>query len=501
MGDPIDQLPTPSPSPEGSNPFSSTPSTSPIATSSTSGNAPPSGVDPQVPPADFVKWVNTALQHRLGTTKYGLIPAADKTALIDKIWQDPSVQNYYINNYSNFKSRDPQEVLSAEGGMGTLINSVMMGQGNDPSAAIDYTNMLQVAGVPLSASEQASLAGATQAINAPVPRPFGTNVVSGYDFGAEMPAGGWSAKNPGQSFGWQTHNGIDYGTRAGDRIVSPFAGTVTVETNVPGYGNYVVVTLDNGYKMGFGHVASGALTSGTRVNPGDLIAIAGQNVGSSIGSVTIVTWQDPSGKYLNPHDVLDPIFKGTTFSSIGASNAAGTGMPSVNKVLDTEYPTIKSDWQTYFGSPPSPEDVMNVLQHGSSPAQWSDYIRALPSHIDGLSQGQYYDMRQQADSVSTKVLGHPATDSIVAELAQAGLTSQQAVTNWYNEHGVTGIPQETYQQIYKAVQPAMASIFTEPSGADPRTIKNIYDAQAIYPSTPTANPANERAVGSRAEAR
>jgi hypothetical protein len=38
-------------------------------------------------------------------------------------------------------------------------------------------------GVGLTVQEQAALAGATQATNAPVPRPFGTDRVSGYDYG------------------------------------------------------------------------------------------------------------------------------------------------------------------------------------------------------------------------------------------------------------------------------------------------------------------------------
>lgn len=468
--------PTPSPSPTqvaalNNNPMADEPSTEPVFIGYPGENASPS-TDSAQPPASFVRAVNNALQFRLGPTKYGLIPAADKQALIDKIWTDPNIQQYW-NAHSTQLSDS-----NVAGTLGVQINAVMNGQGNDPTTVVDYTNMLQAAGVPLTTSEQAALSGATQTVNAPVPKPFGNNVVSGYDFGAPMPAGGWSSKNPGQSFGWNTHMGVDYGTRAGDRIVSPFAGTVAVQTGVPGYGNYVTVTLDNGWKMGFGHVANGTVQNGERVNPGDLIAIAGANVGSAQGSVTIVTWQDPTGKYVNPHEVLDPIFSGTTFSAIGAQGAAGTGMPTVNKVLDAEYPSIKSDWQTYFGSPPSPEDVYNVLNHGASPAEWSDYIRSLPSHIDGLNQGQYYDMRTMADKVSTTVLGHPATDSIVSELSQQGLTSQQAVTNWYNEHGVTGIPDETYQKIYKdAVQPTMSNIFNEPAGADPRDIKAIHDHQ------------------------
>src|SRR5258708_37897026 len=119
-----------------------------------------------------------------------------------------------------------------------------------------------------------------------------------------MPPGGWSDKNPGQSFGWQTHNGIDYGTRVGERIVAPVAGTVKVDPHVPGYGNYVTITLDDGRTLGFGHVQQGEVTNGQRVNPGDLVALAGANVGSAQGSVTIVTWQDAQGKYMSPHDIL-----------------------------------------------------------------------------------------------------------------------------------------------------------------------------------------------------
>jgi murein DD-endopeptidase MepM/ murein hydrolase activator NlpD len=460
--------------PSDLNPLSSSPSTTPVATAS-SGGAPQTVGG--TPPPDFVTAVNRALQGRLGVTKFGLIPAADKKALIDKIWQDPSIETYYTANHSVLASD-----VNAAGQFGALINSVMQGQGNDPSTVTDYTNMLQAAGVPLTASEQAGLAGATQAVNAPVPRPFNTAVISGYKFGDPMPPGGWIGT--GQSFGWDKHYGNDYGTKAGDRIVTPFAGTATVETGVEGYGNIVYVTLDNGWKMGFGHVANGSVQNGQRVNPGDLIAIAGHNIGSAQGSVTLVTWQDPQGKFHDPSDVLNPIFQGATFSTLSQAvpneinpAASGTGMPTVNKVLDTEYPTIKSDWQTYYGTPPSPEDVYDVLNHGSAPAQWSDYIRSRPSHIDNLNQGQYYDMRQMADGVSTTVLGHPATDSIVAELSQQGITSKQAVTNWYNEHGVTGIDQKTYQEIYQAVTPIMSGVFGETAGADPRTIKTIHDQQ------------------------
>lgn len=457
----------PNPSPGGyaaPNSFASTPSTTPVSTSSP-GTAPTTvSTDP---PADFTTAVNNALMFRLGTTKFGLIPAADKKALIAKIWQDPSITSAYLTAGGRLATD-----VTIAGQFGMLISNVMQGQGNDPTVAVDYTNMLQAAGVPLTTSEQTSLASATQAVNAPVPKPFGSNVVSGYDFGQAPPPGGFAGTGPIP--GWPTHMGVDYGTTAGDRIVSPFAGTVTV-THDQWNGNLVTVTLDNGWKMGFGHVASGAATNGARVNPGDLIAISGANVGDSKGSVTLVTWQDPQGKYVNPHDALDPIFAGTTFSTLGAPGAAGTGYPTVNAKLDAEYPSIGADWKTYFGSPPSPEDVFNVISHGTSPIQWQDYIRSMPSHIAGLNQGQALDTRQTADAVSMKDLGHPATDGIVKELYDAGTTSAQDVQDWYGWNSPAEIDKATYQKIYKGVKPIMKGIFNEPAGADPRDIKAIHD--------------------------
>jgi murein DD-endopeptidase MepM/ murein hydrolase activator NlpD len=470
---------TSAPSSPSSNPFASSPSTSAVSTS-TPGSSAAQQVDPGTPPKAFVTAVNNALSFRLGTTKSLLIPAADKKALIEKIWQDPNIQAYWTQNGGRLS--DP----NVAGTLGVQINSVMMGQGNDPSIAVDYTNMLQAAGVPLTASEQAALAGATQAINAPVPRPFNATGVSGYDYGAPMPAGGWTGT--GQSYGWNRHMGIDYGTRAGDRIVSPFAGTVHVASGVAGYGNIVYVTLDNGWTMGFGHVASGALQNGARVNPGDLIAIAGANVGSAKGSVTIVTWQDPTAKwsngvlqggFQNPHDALDPIFNGTTFAGIGAPGAAGTGMPTVNKILDAEYPSIKTDWQTYFGTPPTPGDVYDILSHGNTPQEWLDYIRSMPSHIDGMLQGQYHDTRSTVDQVSGKLLGHPGTDGIVKELHDQQMTSPNAVQLWYDQHAPNQMPPATYQQIYKAVNPIMNGIFNEAAGADPRDIRAIHGGHGL----------------------
>src|SRR5260221_11019704 len=111
MGHDPGDLPTASPGPSptptpasgasttdlSNNPMADTPSTEPIFIAYP-GENPAASAAGDDPPKDFVTMVNVALQGRLGITKYGLIPAADKKELIDKIWNDPSVQNYSIAN-------------------------------------------------------------------------------------------------------------------------------------------------------------------------------------------------------------------------------------------------------------------------------------------------------------------------------------------------------------------------------------------------------------------
>lgn len=106
------------------------------------------------------------------------------------------------------------------------------------------------------------------------------------------------------------HYGADYGTAPGQPIFAPNDGTVQVDTDIAGYGNRIKVLFDDGTAVAFGHVAGATVTNGERVNSGQQIGITGQNVGNSIGSVTLVEWLDQNGHYLNPHELLDPIFSG-----------------------------------------------------------------------------------------------------------------------------------------------------------------------------------------------
>ena len=408
------------------------------------------------------------MQNMAGTRGY-LLDTSALTAIADKLWQSVSLQQLYAGYVTTPNS---YAVALDAAIMNTVLNP-SLDPTIDPTIMPDYASTMQTAGLDLTPAMLQALSNSTMAANATVPRPFDTSTISGYDYGQTLPSTvGGKQVNPFQA-------GTDYGTPAGSRIVSPFAGTVTVTTGVDptfGWGNIVYVTLDNGWVMGFGHVASGAATTGARVNPGDLIAISGSGVGDATGAVTEVMWQAPggkwqngiyTGKYENPHNAMDPIFSGATFQDLGVPGAAGTGMPSVNTILDREYPSVKSDWTALFGTPPSPEDVYNVTQHGSSPTEWRDYMRSLPGHIDGMTVGQISDLRSTVDNVSQTALGHAGTDGIVKELYDQGMTGQKQVQLWYNEHSPTQLDSSTYNAIYKANQPVVANILND-TGFDPR---------------------------------
>jgi Peptidase family M23 len=431
-------------------------SPSPGNPAATSGTNVEAGT-PTTPPAEFIALAHSRITGMIGAQDY-LIQGAQLDALILKLWQQPAIQQDW-NSYRSDPSRWGASLVQD-------VQNQILGGSSDDSLTVDYTNLKLGAGKGLTLAEQSALANVTQAQGANVPSPFNAKE-SGFAYGTPLPAGAdWG--------GWDKHYGQDYGTTAGSRIVSPFAGTVEIKHDA-WRGNQVVVHLDNGWSIGFGHVAQG-FADGQRVNPGDLIAISGQNVGISKGAVTLVELLDPKGHPQDPRQMLDPIFAGTTFNNLKMpdgspipSALAGTGMPSVNKILDTEYPSIKNDWTTYFGSPPSPEDVENVLQHGTSPDQWKDFIRAMPSHIPGLPMGDAYDLRNVATSISQKMYGHDTTDGIVAELFNQKLTAPSDVQYFYDMMPGKDFGPGVYAAAASANTQITSSIFLD-SGADPRSV-------------------------------
>ncbi len=246
--------------------------------------------------------------------------------------------------------------------------------------------------------------------------------------------------------------------------------------------------MADGSKLEFGHVAAGLATG--KVQPGQVIGQTGANVGDSTGAVTLVMYQNAAGQYLDPATLLDPIWKGTTFSQIGstlgaaAEDLAGLGI-SHSAALDTQFPGAKSAFVSYFGRLPTDAELTAIATAGG-PNQdvisMEDYVRSLPSHMAGIAIGIYSDLRKTVDNASLTALGHAGSDAVVKELYDAKTTSPADVKYWYQAHSPNqvGIDDATYNAAYLANAAHTQAIYGD--NPPPNTV--ISQIQANTPATP-----------------
>lgn len=82
--------------------------------------------------------------------------------------------------------------------------------------------------------------------------------------------------------GSTNHGGLDIGAPYGAPIYSAGAGVVTSAGWNGGYGNAVMIALDNGFTTLFGHMSSIGVSAGDRVAPGQIVGLVG-STGNSTG--------------------------------------------------------------------------------------------------------------------------------------------------------------------------------------------------------------------------
>ena len=279
--------------------------------------------------------------------------------------------------------------------------------------------------------------------------------------------------------------GIDYGTPVGTAMYTPFAGTIRLEdSGKSNWGKRAMVVLDNGYTYAVGHLHSFSISDGQRVNPGDILGESGgatddPSSGISTGPHVELQWISPGGNFLDPHIILDPIFTGTaTFRSLQLTSAEGSGVSAsaarsrtlgIDPILEAKYPAAVSAFEKYFGRHPTTGELMNLINHaGTDPNSLDSWLRAQPSHIPGVSQGMYSDVKGNLDSVSNKLFGHSGTDGMVKELVDQGKTSPTAVQFWLMQMDIQGkMNPNQYQKLYELNQPHMQAL-TNQTGYDPR---------------------------------
>ena len=78
------------------------------------------------------------------------------------------------------------------------------------------------------------------------------------------------------------HNGIDIGADANTEIYAAESGVVTFAGTASGYGNYVVISHNNGYETAYAHCNSISVAEGDTVEKGQVIAYVG-STGNSTG--------------------------------------------------------------------------------------------------------------------------------------------------------------------------------------------------------------------------
>lgn len=78
------------------------------------------------------------------------------------------------------------------------------------------------------------------------------------------------------------HSGVDIGSKFGTQIFAPADGVVMVTDMMGGYGKTIMIDHGNGISTRYGHLSGYAVTSGQRVQRGDLIGYVGES-GRSTG--------------------------------------------------------------------------------------------------------------------------------------------------------------------------------------------------------------------------
>lgn len=74
----------------------------------------------------------------------------------------------------------------------------------------------------------------------------------------------------------QFHNGIDLHAPSGTPVLAPADGIAHTSISPEG-GNQLVITHDNGYKTGYAHLSTRAVSEGQKVKKGQLVAYSGNS--------------------------------------------------------------------------------------------------------------------------------------------------------------------------------------------------------------------------------
>ncbi|RZL73664.1 MAG: M23 family metallopeptidase, partial [Sphingomonas sp.] len=97
------------------------------------------------------------------------------------------------------------------------------------------------------------------------------------------------------------HKGLDIGAPYGSPIHAMTDGIVTFAGRIGGYGNFVKLMHGGGMASGYGHMSRIAVSSGTRVQQGQVIGYVGSTGMSTGPHLHWEVWKN--GAAINPRSV------------------------------------------------------------------------------------------------------------------------------------------------------------------------------------------------------
>lgn len=131
------------------------------------------------------------------------------------------------------------------------------------------------------------------------------------------------------------HTGVDRVCDSNTTLVSPANGTVQRNSTDPSYGNYIIITTDDGKSILMAHMKEkSALKVGAKIKAGDAVGTMGSTGNSTAPHLHIEientkTWAYNT-KLLNPNDYID----WSDTSSAGTATAASASSESFPKAVD-----------------------------------------------------------------------------------------------------------------------------------------------------------------------
>lgn len=153
----------------------------------------------------------------------------------------------------------------------------------------------------------------------------------------------------------QIHRGLDIAAPSGKEILAVHKGTVTTAAYYSGYGNYIVIENDDGYKTKYAHCSSLVASVGQTVETGDVIAKVG-STGNSTGPHLHI-------EFLYQNEYLNPYF----YLGVGSGSLYGNGFGftgDVDALDDATFAALIHEAEKYLG--------MDYVWGGSSPSTGFD---------------------------------------------------------------------------------------------------------------------------------